>query len=811
MRRGASLLLGALLPMTFAAMLFAAEPAKQQDLDDLRGLSLKNAKIPIFSRSRLQMMIFSGEAERRGEALVGINTVLEIIRSGANADDISDGWDLKPYRLDAALPEVLEFWRSRISYCDGVITTPECEVDQVRHRAAGSHEVHFRSPALDLDGIGFEADFDRHTIAVNSQVRLVIRQKSADPATLLASGKLPEKYEYITAIGDSMLIDSKRNEVMLIGNVRVDEERAFMTCVRLTVFWKGKSEGTDADADSPMSGASGIDQILADGDVVITKKANPKEQVFADHLVCNIPAATVKLSGDDAFPRIVSADGDVIRGKNLLFERRTRRGLITGGCSLESAPETGPDGKRTGTRKLTSQSGFFDGINNYNDFTGGVKLVNGDQTLRCDKMRVITADRDAGDGKTASAGTAPGTGVESMLGTEELASGGSKEIRKAYFYDNVVLEDGANGTLRCQEMHADFAKSRERGKLELAFARCFRKVAVENRGDPAKGELPGVIRSDRLVLDYRGDKATFFDNVKGRRGKSALDCGQLDLYLTEKHSADRNSGTAAIGSGGGKTLKRAVASRKVHTVDESGTLDCDELTLLFTEPRNDEKTNSGMLHSGSLKLTDIIARGHVVAVNTASASSKEKRGFFSGKSSGNRVLKADAGRIDLEGDVSHFKDNVSVNDDESTLTCDELFVYTMKNHPEPQLPGHPPAEDPDADPFALPGYTEDTVPAMVNITDDVRLRRVLSIGNVHIVRIDAENKSKQEAGGDRGEYLAGERTITLTAAAPNRPWIRAEGRHQFGKKIIFDLGDMTFRSYGTDTFTYTPPAGGKAR
>ena len=798
-----------LVPMMFAAAPPLGSAPRQQNIDDLRGLSLKNAKIPIFNRSRLQMMVFSGRAERRGEAMVGIDTVLEIIRRDANADDISDGWDLKPYRLDATLPEVLDFWRSRISYCDGVMTTPECEVDQIRHRAAGSHEVHFRSPALDLDGVGFEADFDRRTIAVNSQVRLVIRQKSADPETLLASGKLPEKYEYITAVGDSLLIDSRRNEVMLIGNVRVDEERAFMTCDRLTVFWGGKRENAGADTDSPISGASGIDQILADGDVVITRKANPREQVFSDHLVCNVPAATVKLSGDDKFPRIVSAGGEVISGRELFFERRTRRGLITGGCSFESAPSVRADGTKTPARKLTSQSGFFDGINNYNDFTGGVKLVNGDQVLNCDKMRIITADRDAGTKQTATAAAADGVG--SMLGTEELASGGSKEIKKAYFYDKVVLVDGANGTLRCEEMHADFAKSENGGKPELSHARCFRNVSVENRGDAAGGELPGMIKSDRLVLDYQGNKVTFHDRVRGRRGKSTLDCEQLDLHLAEKRSANGGTGTAAIGSGGGKTLKRAVASRKVHTADASGTLDCDELTLLFTEPANGEKPNAGMLHSGSLKLTDIIARGHVVAVNTASASSQAKKGFFSGKSSGNRTLRADAGKIDLERNVSHFKDHVSVNDDESTLTCDELFVYAVKNLPEPKLPGHSPAEDPDADPFALPEFTEDTVPSTVNITDDVRLHRVLSTGNVHLVRIDAENKHRQEAGGDRGEYLAGDRTITLTDTPPRRPWIRAEGRQQFGDKIIFDLRDMTFRSHGADTFTYDPTAGGKAR
>ena len=389
---------GILMPIVLAAALQLAA-APKQNIDDLRGLSLKNAKIPIFNNARLQMMIFASEAERRGEALVGLRTVLEIIRKGANADNINDGWDLKIYRLEATLPEVLDFWRKHIDYCEGVITTPECEVDQIGQRAGGSQDVHFRSPALDLDGIGFEADFKRRTLAVNSQVRVVIRQGSADPEKLLASGKLPEKYEYITAVGDSMLIDSRRNEVMLIGNVRVDESRAFMTCDRLTVFWGGKRKDpakTAAETESLAAGASGIEQILADGDVVITKKDNPKEQILADHLICNVQAATIKLTGDEKFPRIISGNGEVITGKNLLFERKTKRGLVTGGCSFESAAAVRPDGTKTPARKLTAQSGFFDGIKNYNDFTGGVKLVDGDQVLTCDRMRIIT------DASTAS-------------------------------------------------------------------------------------------------------------------------------------------------------------------------------------------------------------------------------------------------------------------------------------------------------------------------------------------------------------------------------------------------------------------------
>ena len=59
----------------------AALAVKNHNINDLRGLQLNHAKIPVFNRSRLQMMVFAGHAERRGEMLVGFNTVLEIIRA----------------------------------------------------------------------------------------------------------------------------------------------------------------------------------------------------------------------------------------------------------------------------------------------------------------------------------------------------------------------------------------------------------------------------------------------------------------------------------------------------------------------------------------------------------------------------------------------------------------------------------------------------------------------------------------------------------------------------------------------------------
>ncbi len=797
MRHFASTLVLWLLAVSAAAPF--SLPGAGNSIDDLRGLVLNNAKIPVFNKARLQMMIFASRAERRGDLMIGFETVLEIIRSGANADIIDDGWGLRLYPLGAPLETVFGFWRERIRYSEGVMTTAECEIDQAGRRAGGNGKVFFRSPMLDLNGVGFEADFNRRTIAVNSQVNIVIRQSSASPEALLKNGgRLPEKYEYITASGDSMLIDSERREVMLIGNVRVDEERAFLTCDRLTVFWGGeKTSGTATAGDTEFAGA-GVTRILADGEVVITKKENAAEQAFADHLICDVPGGTIKLSGDSVFPRLVSARGEVVSGKNILFERATRRGLITGGCRIEGAPETGADGKKAVRQILTSESGFFDGINNYNDFTGKVRMQDGDRTLECDRMRLITANRDTGEKSSAGASA-------SLLGTEALAATGSKELKNAEFYGNVVLNDALNSKLYCYEMHAEFLPGKTPGGiLELSRAKCFRNIRLENGG--AGGAAPGVLTADRSELDYIGDRVTFEGNVKGRRENATLDCDKLDLYLGKRLRRDNEApaGSAAIGTGSDKTLKKAVASGKVHVTDASGTLDCNRLSLFFTELPPGARPTPGMFQSGGVRLTDILADGDVVAVNRASAAADGNAGIFSGRSSGERVLKADHGRANLVQNVSHFTGDVSVNDRENQVLCNEMFVYGVNHHPEPQIPGVAPPEDPDADPFALPGFTEDLVPSAINLTDEVRLRRVLCLGDVRLTRTDPVSGRKQEAGGDRCDYLAEERTVTLTDTAPRRPWLRAEGRQQYCSKVVYDLGKGIFRSFDTDTFTMSP-------
>ena len=168
-------------------------------LEELRGLVLAHAKLPVYNKQTLQIMVFCNEVERQGRMMVGTDAVLDLIRRDADVDSIRDGWGLRPYPLDAKLPEVLKFWSDRL-YSDGVIITARADVDQETRMAYGDEPVFFRSPLLDLNGIGFEADFDKRTVLVKEDVNIVLRMQSSDPRELRRRGRSSRRNTNLSAL-----------------------------------------------------------------------------------------------------------------------------------------------------------------------------------------------------------------------------------------------------------------------------------------------------------------------------------------------------------------------------------------------------------------------------------------------------------------------------------------------------------------------------------------------------------------------------------------------------------------------------------
>ena len=392
-------------------------------LEDLRGLVLSHAKLPLYNKQVLQSMAFFDKASRQGHLMVGSNVLLDLIRRGADIDSIKDGWGLKLYPLNAGLSDIVGFWKERL-YSEGVMSSSRADVDQENRMAAGTEPVFFRSPLLDLDGVGFEADFDKRTVLVKSDVRIVVRMAGSDPRKLFAPGaKLPEKYEYITATGDSLLIDLAGNQVILMGNVKVDEERSGVTCERMTIFLDRKGAGSRGEA--AVASAAGIEnenmrgvsRILCDGNVVISRKLSAEElrsgeqKALADHMVYDVKSASVTLSGDRENPRIVRG-GESISGRNIVLFKEEQRATVTEECRvvIRQSPEKKQE-RSAGPMTVHSKTAHMDYRNNRSDFVGDVRVD--EEQLPAPKLRrnPLPAPRSPGCRNSAAAANSIGFNV----------------------------------------------------------------------------------------------------------------------------------------------------------------------------------------------------------------------------------------------------------------------------------------------------------------------------------------------------------------------------------------------------------------
>ena len=246
---------------------------------------------------------------------------------------------------------------------------------------------------IDLDGVGFEADLDKKTILVKSDVRIVLRMGGSDPRKLFEAGaKLPPKYEYMTATSDSMLIDMNNNQILLIGNVRVDEENSGVDCDRMTIFIDRRSDQELAGANrtAPVNAGDtleGVSRILCDGNVVVSRKLTAEEakegdqKAFADHMVYDVKTASVTLTGEEKKnPRVIRGQ-ESLTGQRIVMFREEQRATVTGDCEILVIQEPENPGDKPGVMKVNSDIAQMDYRNNYSDFIGNVKVDEPRMTL----------------------------------------------------------------------------------------------------------------------------------------------------------------------------------------------------------------------------------------------------------------------------------------------------------------------------------------------------------------------------------------------------------------------------------------------
>ena len=142
--------------------------------DTIRNFTLGHVKIPIYQKGKLDFIIFAENGRRNGELISGKNTLIDRLLKTADVDRIPDGWQTSIYPLRSPLPRVLKFWEKRYNSSEAVLFTSQCTFDRNSNVIDGNSEVMMRTPAFDLDGIGFRADLNKKEICHRCTTRLSI-------------------------------------------------------------------------------------------------------------------------------------------------------------------------------------------------------------------------------------------------------------------------------------------------------------------------------------------------------------------------------------------------------------------------------------------------------------------------------------------------------------------------------------------------------------------------------------------------------------------------------------------------------------
>ena len=284
------------------------------------------ARMPFYKNQQLEYFMRSKRMNMRGKLVDTVWPMIDSVRKGISVETIAKSDNSEEvYALNAPLETVREFWEKR-SYSAGLVVSESATFDQAQRVASGTQKVFMRSPSMDLNGVGFSADFNNHQIKINSNVEIVMRSEggrsAASPLAALTTDKKAKTKKSGTSVThafcDELAIDTERNVITLIGHVRVFDAAGSITSERLEIEFgdeaaskgdkkaqadkKAKSANTAEDKKQDLRIARFIGKVHAVRKLDPDEAAEGEQTADADLLVYNAKSDTIELTGSR--PRI---------------------------------------------------------------------------------------------------------------------------------------------------------------------------------------------------------------------------------------------------------------------------------------------------------------------------------------------------------------------------------------------------------------------------------------------------------------------------------------------------------------------------
>jgi lipopolysaccharide export system protein LptA len=635
--------------LTLFALLALAMPALEVSGagDNIHSLKTINARLPWYNnKGQLQFFIYSRELMRQGNKVDARDAIIDIIRKGINVDNIKYMDKVKPYPLGTPAAQALDFWKDKL-HSEGIIMSPAAQIDQSSKTASGMEKVYFRSPMMDLDGIGFLANFDKRNILIRKDVRIVIRMEAVEAAQK-KSGKSsagsPPGDVGVTA--DTMFIDVENNIVTLEGNVKVNESRFNIDCNKLILYMKeGVAEGLsdrdllkgsaaeneprkaelkkDAAKNKKDDNQQAISKIVCIGKVVITRKLSKEDldkgaQVAkAGKAIYDMNTQQIVLTEDKPS---ISRGNDVITGKTITLWRETERMQVDKDALISmKIPKKAEEKAKPDALKPTDIYSDFMDIDypgNLAVFTGNIKINDAMMDVDCHKMTIYLEDRPDAAKKTKPADLKSEQGLaenakaakdvsEIICVGDVVVSRKAEEGETAYadkaIYNlkesKIILsgnnpiiirgKDSVSGQLVTIWVDQQRMKVDKNSRIVLESMKSGKMSG--NSQSPSKGAA--VVTSDYSDINYGSNEISFDGKVRIKDPQLDLVCQKMKIYLEEKPGTVKKAAKTGDpmeqlqGGNAQKDVSKIVCTGDVQAEDPKMTLNCDMLTIMMADKK----------------------------------------------------------------------------------------------------------------------------------------------------------------------------------------------------------------------------------
>jgi hypothetical protein len=134
-------------------------------------------KLPEYKKKsgKLEFVLYGEKAEKLGVSIKMENVLLDMVQDHIkDPSTIQDFSKLKVYPFKSKNEVIVDFWKTK-NHTKCMIETTQAVFDEATRTINGNERIYFRSPSMDVNGVGFDADSENQIVIIRSKVKIILR------------------------------------------------------------------------------------------------------------------------------------------------------------------------------------------------------------------------------------------------------------------------------------------------------------------------------------------------------------------------------------------------------------------------------------------------------------------------------------------------------------------------------------------------------------------------------------------------------------------------------------------------------------